>query len=179
MTMREIKNKCRNNLHDWINVNIYKSPSGRISCLPCKKLRSKKWREANKEYIKQYAKETYPHIKEYVYNWQKRNPEKFKAYQKISAKRNKVTKNLQTRKYKAKKLNQLGDWFIKEKEWIDFLRYLQFDLCFYCDTFISDFHIEHKIPLSRGGLHSMENIVLSCPTCNLRKGTKTVEEFVQ
>lgn len=38
-------------------------------------------------------------------------------------------------------------------------------------------HIEHKIPLSRGGLHAIENLDISCQSCNCSKNTKTVEEF--
>ncbi len=34
------------------------------------------------------------------------------------------------------------------------------------------------VPLSRGGTNGRENLCLSCPDCNLRKGTKTVNEFL-
>ena len=37
--------------------------------------------------------------------------------------------------------------------------------------------IEHKVPLARGGTHAPENITAACRPCNLRKGTKTEEEF--
>jgi HNH endonuclease len=39
------------------------------------------------------------------------------------------------------------------------------------------YHIEHVVPLSRGGSNSIDNLVLSCPTCNLRKGTKLLHEW--
>lgn len=51
--------------------------------------------------------------------------------------------------------------------------------CYYCRSpLFGVYHIEHKRPLSRGGLDCLYNIVLSCPTCNLRKYTKTAEEFM-
>lgn len=52
-------------------------------------------------------------------------------------------------------------------------------LCYYCgvDLRKTGFHEEHKTPLSRGGANDKENICLSCPPCNLRKNTKTEEEF--
>ena len=51
--------------------------------------------------------------------------------------------------------------------------------CFYCDASLGrKFHIERKTPLSRGGSNSRENICLSCASCNLRKNTKTAEEFL-
>lgn len=34
------------------------------------------------------------------------------------------------------------------------------------------YHIDHIIPLSRGGRHTAANIQLLCPPCNLRKGAK-------
>ncbi len=50
--------------------------------------------------------------------------------------------------------------------------------CWYCGIRISDTpHIEHKIPLSRGGSNGPENICYSCSDCNLRKSTKTLAEF--
>lgn len=39
--------------------------------------------------------------------------------------------------------------------------------------------MDHKIPLSRGGEHSKENLQLAHRSCNSSKGTKTMEEFRQ
>ena len=33
-------------------------------------------------------------------------------------------------------------------------------------------HIDHRIPLSRGGRHHISNIVLACDICNLRKSRR-------
>lgn len=39
--------------------------------------------------------------------------------------------------------------------------------------------IEHKTPRARGGGDHMDNLVLSCPACNMRKGARySYEEFV-
>jgi 5-methylcytosine-specific restriction endonuclease McrA len=35
------------------------------------------------------------------------------------------------------------------------------------------------LPVSRGGTHARENLCCACPTCNLRKGTRTEEEFLK
>jgi hypothetical protein len=37
----------------------------------------------------------------------------------------------------------------------------------------NNFHIEHHIPLSRGGADSVENLTFACPQCNLHKAAKT------
>lgn len=38
-------------------------------------------------------------------------------------------------------------------------------------------HVDHIVPLSRGGSHSRDNLCCSCARCNLRKSAKTPEEF--
>ncbi len=32
--------------------------------------------------------------------------------------------------------------------------------------------IDHKLPISRGGQHTWDNVTLLCRSCNTRKGTK-------
>lgn len=52
-------------------------------------------------------------------------------------------------------------------------------ICVYCDiTLVNGFHLDHKTPLSRGGFNSDENVQLLCASCNLRKHTKTHDEFM-
>ncbi|MEU5166802.1 HNH endonuclease [Streptomyces mutomycini] len=50
------------------------------------------------------------------------------------------------------------------------------DLCAYCDEPYS--HIEHVLPLSRGGQHTASNVVPACSACNLSKGAKTPDEWI-
>ena len=53
--------------------------------------------------------------------------------------------------------------------------------CYYCKISIpvNESHLEHKRPISRGGKNTKGNLVLSCAPCNLKKGNKTAEEFMQ
>lgn len=57
------------------------------------------------------------------------------------------------------------------------MREEQHGRCYYCDDTLVLYHIEHKVPLSRGGIDGLENICLSCAPCNKKKYTKTEEEF--
>jgi 5-methylcytosine-specific restriction endonuclease McrA len=41
-----------------------------------------------------------------------------------------------------------------------------------------DFHVDHVIPLSRGGSHAYSNVQTAHPLCNLRKGTIQHQEKV-
>lgn len=63
------------------------------------------------------------------------------------------------------------------------------DQCFYCST-VMDFarythqtkpgnlaSIEHVWPISKGGGHTWENVVLACLDCNLRKNARTLDEW--
>lgn len=51
--------------------------------------------------------------------------------------------------------------------------------CHYCleNIVFGNDCIEHKTPISRGGLNERGNLVVSCRPCNLRKGKKTELEF--
>lgn len=44
--------------------------------------------------------------------------------------------------------------------------------CRYCNEALTRFHVDHFIPLSRGGSNWPSNLVLSCGRCNSSKGSK-------
>lgn len=60
---------------------------------------------------------------------------------------------------------------------------LQDGLCWYCGKTLSQCHgtphVEHQMPLSRGGADSFDNLVMSCARCNTDKGDRTLEEYRQ
>lgn len=49
--------------------------------------------------------------------------------------------------------------------------------CIYCEKTDGTFHYDHLMPLSKGGPHTIENIVLACESCNCRKHASTLEEW--
>ena len=51
--------------------------------------------------------------------------------------------------------------------------------CFYCDKEASNFEVEHMIPKAKGGSNRIDNLALSCHSCNQKKGTLTAEEFIK
>ena len=51
--------------------------------------------------------------------------------------------------------------------------------CFYCDKEVSNFEVEHMIPKAKGGSNRIDNLTLSCHSCNQKKGTLTAEEFIK
>lgn len=50
--------------------------------------------------------------------------------------------------------------------------------CAYCGEQPERLHIEHRVPISRGGANSAENIVPACEPCNSSKGAKTDIEYL-
>lgn len=48
--------------------------------------------------------------------------------------------------------------------------------CQYCGQRASNLTIDHIIPRHMGGGHNWENLVTACPSCNHRKGGRTVEQ---
>jgi 5-methylcytosine-specific restriction endonuclease McrA len=53
-------------------------------------------------------------------------------------------------------------------------------LCFYTAVALdmATAHIDHKVPISRGGTNDYSNLALCTPEANLLKHNKTAEEFV-
>mgnify|MGYP003302227422 CR=1 FL=1 len=52
--------------------------------------------------------------------------------------------------------------------------------CVLCGSSASDgavLHVDHIIPVSKGGYTTEDNLVAACARCNLSKGAKTAEEF--
>lgn len=51
--------------------------------------------------------------------------------------------------------------------------------CHYCKRDIprGQRHVDHLVPLAKGGPHSAENLVIACQRCNLCKGTKLPHEI--
>ena len=140
------------------------------ACKECRNAQSKKYYQENKEKVKATHKK-----------WQKENPEKVKAYSKKWEKENpekaRASKRLKDSKRRAQKRNTqvevITDELLKEY-WIK--KNIDPQRCFYCEDRPYE-HLEHCIPLSRGGTHTKDNLVPACASCNLSKGTKTPDEW--
>lgn len=42
-----------------------------------------------------------------------------------------------------------------------------------------EIHLDHVVPLARGGTHHPDNLAVACVTCNLRRRHLTIEEFME
>jgi 5-methylcytosine-specific restriction endonuclease McrA len=59
----------------------------------------------------------------------------------------------------------------------DLLAALRKQACRYCG--VPAEHIDHYVPLKQGGLHCRTNLVPACALCNLSKGARTPEEWIE
>ncbi len=132
----------------------------------CSKKRMKKYRETNKIYFYKYNKQ---------YRESNRNAiaEQHKQYYKTN-KGKAVSKNSE---YKRRNIKKQGDVTTKQ------LLELQQNSknCYWCKTSLNNkkVHIDHYSPLSKGGEHTISNLVVSCSKCNLSKYSKDPLEFAQ
>lgn len=49
--------------------------------------------------------------------------------------------------------------------------------CAYCGGKFE--HIDHVIPMIKGGYHCLANLRPACKLCNLRKGRKSYKDFIK
>lgn len=54
----------------------------------------------------------------------------------------------------------------------------QHNLCNGCRKQLIIYHVDHIFPLSRGGSNWPENLQCLCPSCNISKGSKTMDEWM-
>lgn len=135
------------------------NPPRQLSKCPCDpKLKRQRYRasdlryrEANRERIRQKVRE-----------WQKKNPDKV-------SEQNRRRSAIRRAAHKV----SLSPLTVAQKT----AQFALFDnTCAYCG--IADrLSVDHILPLSHGGLDELKNVVPACPTCNSSKSARPVEEW--
>lgn len=124
-----------------------------------------KYKAANRDkiqaYQKRYEDEHRHEVNLRLRSWRARNPERNRA-------------NMQRRRARTK---GAGGSFTASD--VSLLMSSQKHLCWWCGEKIADgnYHVDHRIPLSRGGSNAPENLCISCPQCNLSKNDKLPQEW--
>lgn len=119
----------------------------------------KRWKQENPEKVlasnKRYYEKNRKQFAEMAKIWRAKNPEKVTEFKAAHRARKKAAPT----------------YFITNKEkWK-----LRNDPCFYCGQPAK--HLDHIIPLSRGGNHSIGNLAPACVRCNTSKNDKTIMEW--
>ena len=112
--------------------------------------------------------------------WRLANPERMSIYRKkwLEANREFARISHLSAEQKRRAARRKASGEIPTNVWIS--RVLEFNShCAYClQPLDTSYHMEHMYPLSRGGSHTIDNVVPACPTCNYKKSDKTLLEFV-
>lgn len=79
---------------------------------------------------------------------------------------------------RKKRIRETKDGTIT-KETLDYMYESQFHKCDYCGCNLDEVgkHLDHILPLVKGGTHTLSNVHWVCPKCNLSKNDKTEEEW--
>lgn len=126
---------------------------------------SRAWYEANKERAFQAARawqERNPARKrESIRAWQIKNVEKVRLYSRTNSHRRRAQQSggMSSAEFSA--------WSERQPK-----------ACHWCGKKCAkEFHVDHYVPLSKGGEHVESNLVIACPSCNLRKQARDPYEF--
>jgi 5-methylcytosine-specific restriction endonuclease McrA len=125
---------------------------------------------------KRYYYENFDYFAEYGRKWRAENPERVveynKQYRETNRDKRRAANSLRKALKKGADHKSIAEdvWQMAEdQDW----------LCAYCESpLFGDFHVDHMVPLSKGGRHHWSNLAIACPGCNMNKRTKTAEEFM-
>lgn len=193
------KVKCCPSCDRWLPTtsftrNINRRDGLDYECRDCKSIRFKRWRDDDPDYAKQRSRRWHDENRERSNQngreWRKANPEKARdatrnwAMNNIEAVREIRRRDYRKRPEAYKAAASKRKAVLRSATVVPFtheqlnLRMSMFGFsCVYCGGEFE--HVEHAIPLARGGLHCLANLRPSCATCNLRKGTMTITEFLR
>lgn len=138
-----------------------------------KRLREEEWQKNNSERVSETKRRWWEKNRERVNAERRGNQETLayaKQYRQTSA--GKAAKKRMKSKERGAALATLT-----ALDWHKILKHFN-KRCAYCQSEHLPVEQEHKTPLSRGGNHDKNNVVPSCRRCNLVKGTRTVEEWL-
>ena len=126
----------------------------------------KKWRKKNPDYIKGWRNNN----PEYDKEWYISNREKCKVSNQKWYNKNKYKSHAKAAVYRARKMNQIMN--LSKLEYNEIKKI--YELCIFINSVSINIkrHVDHIIPLSRGGLHHPDNLQILEARANLCKGSK-------
>lgn len=126
--------------------------------------RNRLWYSANKSRVLDRTRKYYHQNKslyvQYHRAWAAKNQDKLRAAE---------------HRRRARELSAPGT---HTKEDVELQYRMQNGRCWWCEKPVEkNYHVDHRIPLARGGDDSPGNLVISCPQCNQSKGAKLPHEW--
>lgn len=122
--------------------------------------KNKRWSESNKDKRSKYSSK-----------WINANPAKRRQYRKNWESSHPTQCRERTSLYKARKRGARIGKNSDIRRWLESWHGKKSVKCFWCNGSFPprDCHQDHIAPLSKGGAHSVENLCVSCATCNIKK----------
>lgn len=160
---------------------IYKSGKVTSWCRVCSKFSAKEYGRRNKEqrkaYYKKWAKENRDKLAANLRRWVEANRELHNSRVRSWGARNLERYRAKERNRRALKHNAPGAHTNQD---VREMYESQGGLCAYCEASLDGaYHVDHMVPLVRGGGNGCENLAVACAFCNLSKHDKTAEEFMK
>jgi len=150
------------------------------------KTRTLEWRIKNKDKAKEIARRCWQKNKSKtkirISMWRAKNRSHIAKYEANYRKANRsviIAKNNHRRAVKNKQTSAEEKASAKEK--IANIMMLEKSVCGYCgmEHETKRMHVDHIVPISRGGRHAADNIQIACQRCNTSKGDRMlVDEWM-
>jgi 5-methylcytosine-specific restriction endonuclease McrA len=120
-------------------------------------------KDRKREYDREYRERTKEKQAQWTKDWIKANPDKRRA----------ISSNYKHRRRAQEaggvSTTTLMAWTAAQKK-----------VCYWCGCKCAKgFHVDHYVPLSKGGAHEVSNLVIACGPCNLRKNAKDPLDFAR
>lgn len=131
--------------------------------------------EASKAYVNKHPEKTKAYRKAYAETHRAENIARVKAWLKNNPGRAHSTRRKHHERFKS--LTHRDKQAISE--WVKTLRAKRQVRCYWCGRKISGkhIHIDHVIPVSKGGHFTIDNLAASCPPCNHSKSAKPIAKW--
>lgn len=153
----------------------YQKPEVKARCAE----QAREWAKKHPEKMREYAKRSRSKRKvkrnEYLRAWRSANPEKTREHSRRH-KSSALQSRVYTSRRRAHKLASLGR---HTKSDVVLQYQSQKGLCWWCGKPLDPkkYHVDHRVPLSKGGSDDARNICITCPRCNLSKHDKMPHEW--
>lgn len=133
-------------------------------CKTCKAAHSREYRISNRETVNARARAI-------------RNKERRSAANRKWASSNIESVRANTNRRRARRIAAEGHYTAAD---VERLYKAQKGKCYYCGVKVGKtYHVDHVIPLSRGGSNWPENLVIACPPCNTSKNDRLPHEWAK
>ena len=167
--------KCKQTL---TTDSFYKNKSTKDGlqslCKPCNMESNRIWQQKNLDrfahYTAEYRKRNPEKTKSNLTKWRDNNKEHTSNYSRAYRRKNTgyTKRNKENRKLR---IQQAGLFLVTPKD----VKKIMSNPCLYCGA--ASKHLDHIVPLSRGGRHSIGNLAPACVSCNQKKYNKYLSEW--